>query len=91
MIFIDYAKNHAGDCYCIYNPVTGYMTETRDIAWLHDMYYGKPEARDKIVVYLHMAILPVLEDAEARESVMINASESKTKSKIKKINGILCA
>ena len=35
MIFIGYAKNHAGDCYCMYNPTTGYVTETKDITWLH--------------------------------------------------------
>ena len=27
MIFIHYAKNHARDCYCRYNPSTGYMTK----------------------------------------------------------------
>ena len=52
MIFIGYAKNHARDCYCMYNPNTGYMTEARVIIWLHCMYYGKSEARDEVIVYL---------------------------------------
>ena len=43
IIFIDYAKNHAMDFYCMYNTNTGYMTEMRHIAWLHYMYYGYPE------------------------------------------------
>ena len=67
MIFICYAKNHARDCYRMYNPNTGYMTETRDITWLHGMYYGKPEARYKVVVYLQVALPFKLENAEARK------------------------
>ena len=55
LIFIGYAKNHAGDCYHMYIPTTGYMIETRDITWLRFMYCGKPEARDEVVVYLQVA------------------------------------
>ena len=46
MIFIGYAKNHARNCYHMYNPNIGYVTEMRDITWLHRMYHGKQEARD---------------------------------------------
>ena len=77
MIFIDYAKNHAGDHYCMYNPNPGHVTETRDITWLHHMYYGKPEARDKVVVYSQVALPFEPEDAEARVGVMLNTSEPK--------------
>ena len=56
MIFVGYAKNHAGDCYHMYNPNTWYVTETRDIIWLHCMHYGKPKARDDIIVYSHVAL-----------------------------------
>ena len=55
MIFIGYAKNHARDCYCIYNPTTEFMTEMRDIrdiTWMHHMYYGYPVAIDEVKVYL---------------------------------------
>ena len=55
MIYIDCAKNHAGDCYCMYNPNTGYVTEIRDITWLHGMYCGKPEATDEVTVYPQVA------------------------------------
>ena len=34
LIFIDYAKNNAMDCYGMYNPTTWYVTEMRDITWL---------------------------------------------------------
>ena len=51
VIFIGYAKNHAGNGYCMYNSTTEYVTETRDITWLHYMYYGKREARDEVAVY----------------------------------------
>ena len=45
------------------------------------MFYGKPEASDEVVVYLQVAI-PIhlkFEDAEARQGMTMNASESKTK------------
>ena len=49
--FLNYAKRHAGHCFLMYNPTNGCMIETRDITWLHCIYYGNPEARDKVVVY----------------------------------------
>ena len=49
--------------------------------WLHCMYYGKSEARDKVVVYPQVALTFELEDAEARGDVMMNASEPKIESK----------
>ena len=81
MIFIGYAKNHAGDYYHVYNPNIGYVTEMRDIMWLHHMYYGKPEARDEDIVYPQVALPFKPEDAEARKGVTMNASEPKVKSK----------
>ena len=55
MIFIGYDKNHARDCYCTYNPSTQCVTETREIMWLHHMYYGKAEAIDNVIVYPQVA------------------------------------
>ena len=80
-IFVGHVKNHAGDCYRMYNPNTGYVTETRDIMWLYHMYYGKPEARDEAIVYPQVVLPFEPDDAEAREGVMFNASEPKVKSK----------
>ena len=71
MIFIGYAKNHPGDCYCMYNPTTGNMRGARDITWLYFMYYGKPEARDEVVGHLQVALPLKLDDAEAREDLML--------------------
>ena len=56
MIFVGYTKNHVGDCYCMYNPTTVFVTETRDIMLLHCMYYSKPEARDEVIVYPQVAL-----------------------------------
>ena len=81
MIFIGYAKNQAGDCHHMYNPNRRYTTEMRDITWLHCMYYGKPEARDEVIVYLQVALPFEPKNAEAREGVILNASEPKVKSK----------
>ena len=45
------------------------------------MYYYKPEASDELVVYPQVTLPLELEDAEAREGVIMNASESNIKSK----------
>ena len=81
MIFVGYAKNHAGDCYCMYNPNAGFVNETRDNKLLHCMYYGKPEARNEVIVYLQIALPFEPEHAETREGVKLKASEPKAKSK----------
>jgi hypothetical protein len=40
MMFVEYADNHAHDCYRMWNPTTKLITETRNvILWLHRMYY----------------------------------------------------
>ena len=44
------------------------------------MHYDKPKARDDVIVYLQVALLFEPEYAEAREGVMLNASEPKAKS-----------
>jgi len=41
-MFVGYALNHAGDCYCMWDPVTKRVHETRDVIWLKHMYYAKP-------------------------------------------------
>ena len=81
MIVIGYAKNHARDCYYMYNPITWYVIETRDIISLYCMYFGKPEARDEVVVYPQVVLPLELEDAEAREGMTLNAAEPKIESK----------
>ena len=45
------------------------------------MYYGKPEARDEVIVYPQAALPFKPAGAEAREDVMLNASELKVNSK----------
>ena len=79
--FYQLSKNCTGDCYCMYNPNTRYVTEMRDIMWLHHMYNGKPEARDEVVVYLQVALPFKPEDVVARKGVTLNASEPKLESK----------
>ena len=81
MIFISYAKNGASGCYSMYNPNTGDVTEMRDTMWLHFVQCGKLEARDQVKAYPQVALLFKPEDAEAREGVMLNASELKVESK----------
>jgi hypothetical protein len=40
-IFIGYAKDHEGDCYRMWNPLTNGVRTTRHIIWLRRMYYSK--------------------------------------------------
>ena len=65
----------------MYTPTRGYMTGTRNITWLHCMYYGKPETSNEVVMYPQMAIPFKLEGT--REGATLNASESKMESKDK--------
>ena len=39
MVFVGYANNHSHDCYRMYNPNTKKVSETRDVVWLHRMFY----------------------------------------------------
>ena len=84
MIFISYVNNHAWDCYCMYNPNAGYVTKTRDIMWLHHMYYSKPDTGDKVLVYRQVALPFEPEDEEPRERLTLNASEPKVECKDEK-------
>ena len=34
MVFVDYADNNSGDCYCMWNPSTSKVTESCDVIWL---------------------------------------------------------
>ena len=38
-MMIGYALDHGGDCYRMFNPTTSGVHETRDVIWLHRMYY----------------------------------------------------
>jgi len=42
-MFVGYALDHAGDCYCMWDPATKQVHETRDVIWLKCMYYAKPK------------------------------------------------
>ena len=55
-------------------------TGTRDVMWLHCMYYGNPETSNEVVVYQQVALPLELKEAEARDGVMLNASETDIKS-----------
>jgi hypothetical protein len=41
-MFVGYSKNHPGDTYCMFNPSTGGIHDTRDVIWLRRMFYQKP-------------------------------------------------
>ena len=89
MFFIGFAKNYTRDCYPMCNTTTRYITEMRNIMWLHCMYYGKPEARDEVVVYPQVALYFEPEDVEAWEGVTSNTSGPKTNLKMTRKNGVL--
>ncbi len=39
VMFVGYTKEHTGNCYRMYNPVTSQVCETRDIFWCGHMYF----------------------------------------------------
>eukprot|EP00804_Cyclotella_cryptica_P000019 CCRYP_013697-RA/>CCRYP_013697-RA protein AED:0.44 eAED:-0.15 QI:0/0/0/0.5/1/1/2/0/583 len=51
MVFVGYAENHSHDCYRMWYPTTRKVTESRDVIWLHRMYYQDDVIGD-------MAMLP---------------------------------
>eukprot|EP00804_Cyclotella_cryptica_P028830 CCRYP_019720-RA/>CCRYP_019720-RA protein AED:0.58 eAED:0.63 QI:0/0/0/0.5/1/1/4/0/888 len=51
MVFVGCAENHSHDCYRMWYPTTRKVTESRDVIWLHRMYYQDDVTGD-------MAMLP---------------------------------
>ena len=42
-MMIGYADDHDGDLYQMMNPNKERVTETRDVIWLHRMFFSKPK------------------------------------------------
>ena len=40
-IFVGYALNHPEGCYRMYDPATHRVHQSRDVVWLHRMFYEK--------------------------------------------------
>ena len=40
-IFVGYALNHPEGCYRMYDPATHQVHQSRDVVWLHRMFYEK--------------------------------------------------
>ena len=51
-MFVDYADNHAGDCYEMLNLQTMRILLTRDVQWLGRMYYQQPQKEATIAPLL---------------------------------------
>jgi len=60
-MMVRYAKDHAGDCYRMFNPVTNGIHETRDVIWLHRMYFPPtiPVPEPGIMPVVDLPALPV--------------------------------
>jgi hypothetical protein len=63
-MFVGYALDHAGDVYHMWNPKTGWVHETRNVIWLHHLYFKRPVEQ--------YGIMPTLD-----ENKMVQAGESK--------------
>ena len=77
-IFIGYTTHHAGDCYRMWNPETRKVHTTRDVLWLHRMYFRRPATRPDIVVDPDSPSEVGESDANENENENANADESFT-------------
>lgn len=54
-VFIGYASNHEGICYRMWNPLKRSIHETRDVVWLHRMYFEVPNTLgEKLEPVVHL-------------------------------------
>jgi hypothetical protein len=53
-MMVGYAVDHAGDVYRMWDPKTNRVHETRDVIWLHRMYYEKPETTAEVIAPVEM-------------------------------------
>jgi hypothetical protein len=60
MMFVGYADGHAGDCYRMYNPVTSWVCESRDIIWMGRMYFTTEHSEKTMV--LPVIAVPITND-----------------------------
>ena len=75
--FIGHAKNHAGDCYRMYDPETGGVHTSRDVIWLKRMYWPKPKgAHESMMIRSEPTELEVLEVLDDDEVSAVEAGES---------------
>jgi hypothetical protein len=71
-MFVDYAEHHAGDCYEMWDPKTARVHKTRDITWLHHMFYQKPMA---VEVREGVDIEGITEEPEEEEHELFKDSQ----------------
>ena len=45
-----YAKNQSHNCYHMWNPASHKITESRDLIWLHCMYYQEDVTADMVML-----------------------------------------
>ena len=48
-MFVGYQDNHPGDCYRMWYPTTNKILITRDLIWLHRMYFKKRVPKIKMI------------------------------------------
>ena len=47
-MFVGYTMDHPRDCYWMWDPNTKRVHETRDVIWLHRMFYEKKKMRSTL-------------------------------------------
>jgi hypothetical protein len=67
--FAGYPDDHPGDCFRMWDPTTGRVHTTRDIIWLHWMYFPKPKNGKEVApgTLLMPEPVEIIEEPEARE------------------------
>ena len=78
-MFIAYSMNHDGDVFRMYNPATKRVINTRDVIWMHRMYYGKKEKPQDVMI---TRFGPFFELQDRQGSTKTTASASVTQEEI---------
>jgi hypothetical protein len=49
-MMVGYSTDHAGDCYQMWDPVAGGDHDTRDVTWMHRMFFERQVGLGRIVI-----------------------------------------
>jgi hypothetical protein len=68
-MMVGYSTNHAGDCYQMWEPVTGGVHDTRDVTWMRRMFF---ERQTRLGIVIPPMIIPGIDETPTGSGEGIN-------------------